>query len=156
MPLGDGTGRVNNLDITSSLFALSIGGIPGITTGFAGTLDGDGDGRGNATIQIQPGTPADLRFNFTAVAGEPVAPVGPGDRQHLELLNQLRNWRAVSQERRESIVLTKLNHYGVTHCPDPAWSLGIYRQTCKPEWIPRDSRRKPTQVDDPLSGASRV
>jgi sugar lactone lactonase YvrE len=72
--LGDGTGRVINLDPTSPLFLASLGGIPSITSGYAGVLDAQGNA--TASIAIQPGTPPDIRWHFSAVVLDPAAPSG--------------------------------------------------------------------------------
>jgi len=69
-----GDGRVLSLDWTSPLFAISVGGIPGVTTGFAGTLDGAG--RANATVLVLPGVPAGTRLFVSAVALGPALPLG--------------------------------------------------------------------------------
>jgi hypothetical protein len=72
--LADGTGRVINLDPTSPLFVVSLGGIPAITGGYTGVLDAQGNA--TATIAIQPGTPPDIRWHFSAVVLDPSAPSG--------------------------------------------------------------------------------
>jgi hypothetical protein len=67
-------GRTIQIDVTSPIFALSLGGLPGITTGFAGTLDGSG--RASATVRVLAGLPAGTRFFATAVALNPTSPSG--------------------------------------------------------------------------------
>jgi hypothetical protein len=71
IPLPDG--RIINLAI-DPLFVLSLGGIPGITTGFAGVLDGAGGASG--TIALPAGFPAGLRVFISAVAVNPSLPSG--------------------------------------------------------------------------------
>jgi len=71
IPLPDG--RVINLAI-DPLLVLSIGGIPGITTGFAGVLDGSG--RATGTVTLPSGFPAGLRVFISAVAVNPALPSG--------------------------------------------------------------------------------
>jgi hypothetical protein len=63
LPLGDG--RVINLG-PDALFSSTLGGLPGITTGFTGTLDWLG--RGVATIELPAGFPRGVRVFCTAVA----------------------------------------------------------------------------------------
>jgi hypothetical protein len=70
-PLGDG--RVINLAV-DLLFVLSVGGIPGITTGFTGVLDGTG--RATGTITLPPGFPPGIRFYVSALVVNPAAPLG--------------------------------------------------------------------------------
>jgi hypothetical protein len=60
--------------VTSPLFLATLGGLPGITTGFAGALDAAG--RAAATVLIPPGLPPDLRFFVSGVAVNPAAPSG--------------------------------------------------------------------------------
>jgi hypothetical protein len=74
LPLPDSSGRVINLDFTSPLFGLSLGGIPGITTGFTGTLSPSGTASG--TIAIPPGFPSGLRLFVSAVAVNGAFPSG--------------------------------------------------------------------------------
>jgi len=69
LPLGDG--RTVNLDFTSPLFGLSIGGIPGVTDGFVGVTDNDGKARGR--VRVPPQCPGGLRVHVGAIA----APQGP-------------------------------------------------------------------------------
>jgi hypothetical protein len=71
-PLADG--RVINLDSTSPLFTISLGGLPGITTGFAGALDASG--RAVATVLVLPGLPVGTRFFVSAIAVNPAFPLG--------------------------------------------------------------------------------
>jgi hypothetical protein len=72
--LADGTGRTIQLDVTSPLFPISIGGLPGLTTGFAGVLDGSGQATGS--ILIPAGFPAGFRLFVSAVALHPGLPSG--------------------------------------------------------------------------------
>jgi hypothetical protein len=65
-------GRAVNLDATSPIFRSSIGGVPGITAGFSGNLDGGGFA--TASIQIPAGIPAGLRVFASAVALNPAMP----------------------------------------------------------------------------------
>jgi len=67
-------GRTLHLDVTSPLFLATLGGLPGITTGFAGALDAAG--RAAATVLIPGGLPPDLRFFVSGVAVNPGAPSG--------------------------------------------------------------------------------
>jgi hypothetical protein len=67
-------GRVINLDITSPLFPISIGGLPGITTGFSGFLNPGGQATG--TIAIPPTFPAGIRIFVSALALNPFLPLG--------------------------------------------------------------------------------
>jgi hypothetical protein len=69
-----GDGRVLSLDATSPLFAASLGGLAGVTTGFAGTLDGLG--RAAGTVLVLPGLPAGTRLFVSAVALDPALPLG--------------------------------------------------------------------------------
>jgi hypothetical protein len=73
IPLADGTGRVINLAI-SPLLLISIGGIPGITTGFSGTLNALGQASG--TITLPAGFPAGVRIQVSAVAVNGALPSG--------------------------------------------------------------------------------
>jgi hypothetical protein len=73
-PLADGTGRTIQLDVTSPLFPISIGGLPGATTGFAGVLDGAGHASGS--ILIPAGFPPGVRVFVSAVALHPGLPSG--------------------------------------------------------------------------------
>jgi hypothetical protein len=73
-PLADGTGRTIHLDVTSPLFPMSIGGLAGVTTGFAGVLDGAGQATGS--ILIPAGFPAGVRLFVSAVALHPGLPSG--------------------------------------------------------------------------------
>jgi hypothetical protein len=66
-------GRVINIAI-DPLLLISIGGIPGITTGFAGALDGQA--RASGTITLPVGFPAGVRFFVSAVAVNPGSPGG--------------------------------------------------------------------------------
>lgn len=66
-------GRVINLAI-DLLLLISIGGIPGITTGFAGALDAQA--RATGTITLPTGFPAGIRFFVSAVALNPGPPGG--------------------------------------------------------------------------------
>jgi hypothetical protein len=59
-------GRTVNLDFTSPLFLLSIGGLPGVNTGFSGTLSPLGTATG--TIAIPNGVPPGIRIFTSAVA----------------------------------------------------------------------------------------
>jgi hypothetical protein len=70
-PLPDG--RVIPLAL-DPLFVLSLGGLPGITTGFAGRLDAQG--RAQGTIALPPGFPAGVRVFASAVALNPALPSG--------------------------------------------------------------------------------
>jgi hypothetical protein len=70
--LRDGV-RVVNL-APDPLFFRSLGGIPGITTGFSGTLDATGRARG--TITLPPRFPTGIRLFVTAVAANPALPGG--------------------------------------------------------------------------------
>jgi hypothetical protein len=72
--LGDGTGRTVHLDVTSPLFPISIGGLPGVTTGFTGVLDASGQATGS--ILIPAGFPAGVRLFVSAVALHPGLPSG--------------------------------------------------------------------------------
>jgi len=74
IPLGDGTGRVINLDVTSPLLPLSIGGIPGLTTGFSGVLSTTGGATG--TLLIPLGFPPGIRVFVSAVALNGSMPTG--------------------------------------------------------------------------------
>jgi Tol biopolymer transport system component len=74
IPLADGTNRVIQLDVTSPLFPISIGGLPGLTTGFTGILDPLG--RATGTLAILPGTPPGLRLFVTAIAVNAGKPSG--------------------------------------------------------------------------------
>jgi hypothetical protein len=56
------------------LLRTSIRGLPGITTGFAGVLDGQGCATGTITLPV--GFPAGVRFFVSAVAVGPGAPGG--------------------------------------------------------------------------------
>jgi len=67
-------GRVINLDFTSPLFLLSLGGLPGITTGFAGVLDAAG--RAAGTVLVLPNLPVGTRFFASAIAVNPALPLG--------------------------------------------------------------------------------
>jgi hypothetical protein len=71
IPLPDG--RVINLAI-DPLLQISIGVLPGITTGFAGALDGQA--RATGTITLPAGFPAGVRFFVSAAALNPGAPGG--------------------------------------------------------------------------------
>jgi hypothetical protein len=73
-------GLVLNLAPDALLLA-SIGGIPGITTGFAGALDGSG--RATGSITLPPGFPPGIRIFVSAVASQtfptnldPANPIG--------------------------------------------------------------------------------
>jgi hypothetical protein len=70
MPAPDN--RVLNLDFTSPLFGLSIGGLPGVTTGFVGTLDPTG--RAQGSILIPSPFAAGIRIFCSAVAVNPAFP----------------------------------------------------------------------------------
>ncbi len=60
-------GRRINLDSNDPLVYATLGtDIPGVTTGFSGTLDGTG--RWTATILVPPGTPPNVRVFVSAVA----------------------------------------------------------------------------------------
>jgi len=67
-------GRTINLDITSPLFPISIGGLPGITLGFSGFLNSGGQATG--TIAIPPSFPAGIRIFVSALALNPFLPLG--------------------------------------------------------------------------------
>jgi len=66
-------GRTINLAI-DLLLLLSVGGIPGITTGFSGTLDANGKAVG--TIALPPGFPPGIRVFISAVAVNGSMPSG--------------------------------------------------------------------------------
>jgi hypothetical protein len=76
IPLNDGTRRVVSLDFTSPLFGLTLtsGGIPGITTGFLGNLDGSGQATG--TIAIPSILPPGVRMFVSAFAVNGAMPFG--------------------------------------------------------------------------------
>jgi hypothetical protein len=71
--LGDGTGRMINLAI-DPLLLLSLGGLPGVTTGFAGVLDASG--RAGGTITLPAGFPPGVRVHVSAVAVNAGLPSG--------------------------------------------------------------------------------
>jgi hypothetical protein len=66
-------GRSVNLAF-DPLLILSLGGIPGITTGFSGILDANGNATG--TVTLPPGFPAGVRVYISAVAVNPSFPSG--------------------------------------------------------------------------------
>jgi len=68
-----GDGRVLNLAV-DPLFVLSLGGIPGLTTGFSGALDATGAAAG--TIALPPGFPPGVRVHVSAVAVNQALPAG--------------------------------------------------------------------------------
>jgi len=71
IPLPDG--RTINLAI-DPLLVLSVGGLPGVTTGFTGTLDAFGQGTG--TITVPAGFPPGIRIYCSAVAVNAALPSG--------------------------------------------------------------------------------
>jgi hypothetical protein len=71
LPIGGG--RVLNLR-ADELLSISLGGLPGFTTGFAGTLDAAGGATG--TITLPGGFPTGIRFFVSAVALNPAFPSG--------------------------------------------------------------------------------
>ena len=73
IPLGDGTGRVISLQ-PDWLFMASLGGLPGLTQGFVGTLDAQGNATGTLHIPatLAPGT----RLYLSAVVLDATAPSG--------------------------------------------------------------------------------
>jgi len=72
IPMPPPDNRMLNLDFTSPLFGLSIGGIPGITTGFLGTLDPFG--RASGSLLIPSPFTAGIRIFCAAVAVNPAFP----------------------------------------------------------------------------------
>jgi hypothetical protein len=66
-------GRIVHL-AADPLFFLSLGGIPGITTGFAGTLDPSG--RASGAITLPAGFPVGVRIFVSAFAVNPARPSG--------------------------------------------------------------------------------
>ncbi len=74
LPLNDGSNRVINVNVNDPVFQLSLGGVPGFTTGFTGVLDAQGNATG--TITIPAGTPAGIRLFVTAAAVNGAMPSG--------------------------------------------------------------------------------
>jgi hypothetical protein len=72
--VGLSDGRTIHLDVTSPLFYLTLGGFPGVVTGFAGTLDGTG--RASGSVLILPGLPVGTRLFATAIALNPALSLG--------------------------------------------------------------------------------
>jgi len=71
--LGLGDGRTIHLAV-DPLLLISLGGLPGVTTGFAGMLDAGG--RAGGTITLPPGFPPGVRIFVAAVALNPSLPLG--------------------------------------------------------------------------------
>jgi len=83
IPLADG--RTIHLAI-DPLFLLSLGGLPGFTTGFSGTLDASGGADG--AILPPPGFPAGIRLYVSAVALNPALPAGLDTANSLGVTSQ--------------------------------------------------------------------
>jgi hypothetical protein len=71
--IGLSDGRTVHLAV-DPLLLLSLGGLPGITTGFAGVLDAAG--RAAGTITLPPGFPPGVRIFVSAVAVNPALSLG--------------------------------------------------------------------------------